>query len=78
MRYRVLQDFTGLTRRFSAGEEINGSDVDGALTAEDWVECGRLEYVSPTWADPVAHDEDLPPIDAEMSAALGDAAIGGT
>jgi hypothetical protein len=38
----VLKPFKTKTRSFSAGQDIDAKDIDGALTAEQWQERGFL------------------------------------
>lgn len=66
-RYTVTQNFCGLTRRFSAGMEIDDSEIDGEITPERWVELERLKPVSAPKpgrggkvADPAPVDDGAP------------------
>lgn len=43
MSYIVTKPFKTPTRRLSAGDEIDAADLDGPLTADDWVDLGFLE-----------------------------------
>lgn len=41
--YVVAKPFKTPLRRFAVGAEVGAADIDGPLTAEDWVERGYLE-----------------------------------
>lgn len=43
MRYTVIEAFATPLHRFHAGMEIDDVEIDGPLSALDWVELGKLD-----------------------------------
>lgn len=47
MRYVVIQDFQTPLRRFREGVRVDDADIDGPLTALEWVDRGYLGAAGP-------------------------------
>lgn len=54
MTYIVTKPFATLNRRFRVGDEIAATDIEGALTADDWADLGCLESAPEPMPTPVA------------------------
>lgn len=53
--YVVAKPFKTPTRRFAVGAEISAAELDGPMTAEDWVARGFLESAAaPALEKPLA------------------------
>ena len=65
MRYRVIEPFTTPLHRFAIDAEVDGSEIDGPVPIERWVELGKLEEVpevapeAATAPEPGPEDEEV-------------------
>lgn len=63
MRYTVKEEFVTPLHRFPEDAEIDESEIDGPLSAEEWVARGMLSPV--TAAEPEPPTEPAPAVEAE-------------
>jgi hypothetical protein len=67
MRYTVIETFHTAQQRFHKGTEIEGSDIESPLSAERWVELGKLApmdaFASP--APPAIEEPAAEPVVAD-------------
>ena len=47
MRYAVLRPFNSPSRRFSVGQVVTADEIDGPVSAEDWVNSGVIREEKP-------------------------------
>lgn len=71
MRYVVVQEFKTPQHRFPLGTLVDDTEIDGPLTALDWVERGYLGSVKPTEEDLTALQEEAAALGIEIDGRWG-------
>lgn len=75
MRYAVLRPFNSPSRRFSVGQVVTADEIDGPVSATDWVNSGLIQEEKPdAQVEPLkmrrAGAVTVPPVNLENDDAL--------